>query len=196
MTDEFLELASQTTVEGSESAPNEVSPAVSKKTNRKTWIIAGSVIGGFGLCIILCIILAIVAGGTSMGLVFKENAPVASVIDKFMRNMEAKDFESAYALFSPRSQRQTPISDLEKLAEGNNHVLFDGYKNVSIESLNLNAAVNSNPDMPQGRVANVSGTISYKGNFTGQFSAILEKVDDQWMIHHISVIVPPEKFQP
>jgi hypothetical protein len=42
----------------------------------------------------------------------------------------------------------------------------------------LNATFASDPDMPQGEVAEVQGMISYTDGFTGTFYAILEKEED------------------
>jgi hypothetical protein len=125
-----------------------------------------------------------------------ERAPVEAVLDSFMKYMEANDVESAYALFSPRVQRQIPIDDVQEMIKGNNYVLFEGYQSISVQNIKLTAAVNTNPDLPQGTVANVKGFIEYSDGFTGNFTATLEKVDGLWMIHRIDINVPPNKFQP
>jgi hypothetical protein len=163
-----------------------------RKSKKKLWTILGIAGAITCLCSIICIVLAV----TGVGKVIMENAPVESVLDTFMKNMEAKDIESAYNLFSPRAQQQVPIADLEKMIEGNNYVLFDGYQSLSVKKLELKAVVNSNPNLPQGTVANVTGTISYEGGFTGSFTAVLEKVDGTWRLYHIQVTVPPDKLQP
>ena len=82
------------------------------------------------------------------------------------------------------------------MIQGNNFVLFEGYQNLSISSLNINAKVDANQDVPQGIVSNVNGAISYEGGITGTFNAILEKVNGEWQIDGINVTVPPNKFHP
>ncbi|HNE06467.1 MAG TPA: hypothetical protein PLT08_18205, partial [Anaerolineales bacterium] len=139
------------------------------KEKKNLWAIAGIVIA------VICICLALV--GTGVGKIMVERAPIESILDTFMKDMVAKDIESAYALFSPRVQRQIPIDDIQKMIDGNNYILFDGYKNLSVQNLNLTATANTNPDLPQGTVANVNGFIEYSDGFTGNFTAILEKVD-------------------
>jgi hypothetical protein len=125
-----------------------------------------------------------------------ERAPIEAVLDAYMKSMAAKDIEGAYALFSPRAQRQFASSDLQELTEGNNYYVFKGYLSLEIQNLNLNAAVNVNPDVPQGTVATITATVSYEDGFTGSMNAVLEKVDGAWMLHGINVTVPPDKFQP
>ncbi len=158
------------------------------KENKNRWTIVVVVIAVICICSVICLALA----GASM----VERVPVESVLDAFMKDMVAKDIESAYALFSPRAQRQIPIDEVQKLIDGNNYILFEGYQNLSVQSLNFAASVNTNPDLPQGAVANVNGFIEYSDSFTGNFTATLEKVDGKWMIDSINITVPPDKFQP
>jgi len=190
MTDESQELTLEPKVENLVIEPNVVPPPP-KKSNKNLWIIAG-IVAVLCLCSILCLALV----GTGIGKVMIERAPVEAVLDTFMKNMEAKDVESAYALFSPRSQRQTPINDVEELTQDNNYKVFEGYESLSIQNLNLTAAANTNPDMPQGTVANVTAIVSYTDGFTGNLTAVLEKVDGEWRIYNFHVNVPPDKFQP
>lgn len=135
-------------------------------------------------------------GGTAFITVLREREPVSNVIDSFMTSMVEKDTESAYALFSTRAQRQIKISELDKMLEGNNYYLFDGYRSIEIGNLNVSKSFNTNQDMPQGTVATVDGTISYSNGFQGRFEAVLEKEGDVWPLHSINVTVPPDKFKP
>lgn len=170
--------------------PNVAIPSANK-SRRNVWIILGSIVALLCVCSLLCVALT----ATGVGKIMVEKAPIEATLNSFMEHMEAQDVESAYALFSPRSQRQTPISDLEKMIEGNNYFLFEGYESLSIQNINLTATANVDPDLPQGMVANVSGMISYRDGFTGQFQAVLEKVNDTWMIYNINITVPPDKFR-
>jgi hypothetical protein len=172
-----------------------VTPATTEESNKNLWIIAGLAIAIICVCSFCCIAM-IGLSGAGVGAVLTERAPVELVLDAFMKNMKAKDIESAYALFSPRVQREISVDDVQKMIAGNNYVLFDGYQSLSVQNLKLTAAANTNPKLPQGTVANVDGAIEYSGGFTGNFTAILEKVDGEWMIHHIQINVPPDKFHP
>lgn len=175
-------------------APNVPTPASvqPQKSNKNVRVIAGFVLAALCLGSLACIAIF----GTILFKVATEMAPVESVLDAFMQDMETKDVESAYALFSPRVQRQMPVDDIQTMIDGNNFVLFDGYQSLSVEYLTLTAAVNTNPDTPQGTVAEANGFVEYSGGFTGNFSATLEKVDGKWMIYRIDIIVPPDKFRP
>jgi hypothetical protein len=172
-------------------SPDVITPQP-KKSNKNLWIIVGIVLGLLCLCSIICVV-AIVLGVGKVGV---ERAPVEAVLDAYMKSMAAKDIEGAYALFSPRAQRQFLSSDLQELTEGNNYYVFKGYQSLEIQIVNINAAVNVNPDVPQGTIANVTAIVSYDAGFTGSISAVLEKVDGTWMLHAINVTVPPDKFQP
>lgn len=113
-----------------------------------------------------------------------------------MQYMEAKDYKSAYALLSPRAQRQYPLSNIKQFTEGNYYVLYEGYQSFSVQSINISLTVNPDENLPQGTVAEVSGTITYEGNFQGTFNGTLEKVGDFWKIYGIFVNVSPDKFGP
>jgi hypothetical protein len=109
--------------------------------------------------------------------------------------MVNKDAESAFSLFSPRAQRQFPISKIQESLVGNNYFLFEGYQSLSLSSLNVGAAANVNPDFPQGTIAKVTGVINFKGGIKGSFSGLLEKSDGKWMIDFINITVPPDKIK-
>jgi len=57
--------------------------------------------------------------------------------------MANKDAENAYALFSPRAQRQIPISKIQELLDGKNYFLFEGYQSLSVSNPNISAAFSS-----------------------------------------------------
>lgn len=166
-------------------------PASPQKSSKKTWIIVGGIVIVVGLCLVACFAIF----GTGMYKVYTEKAPIESVLDSYMRYMADKDAEGAYALFAPRAQRQIPISDVQEMLEGNNYVLFEGYQSLSVSSLNISAVTNSNPDVPQGTVAKVAGSITYEGEIQGTFNAVLEKVGEAWRVDSLHVSVPPSKIE-
>jgi hypothetical protein len=171
--------------------PEIVLPSQSKRSNKKYWVISGIALGVLCLCSVLCITL--VALGANK--IKSEEAPVISVIDSYMRFMVARDADSAYALFSPRMRRQFPISKAEELLEGNNYFVFEGYRSLNLNNLNISKDLNTNPDLPQGTVARVTGTITYEGGIQGTFTATLEKVDGKWLIYSINNDIPPSKIK-
>jgi len=161
-----------------------------RKSNKKLWIIIGTAVSLLCIGAILCVLVIVFISKKVM----TEKAPVETVLDAYMEFMAAKDIDGAYALFSPRAQRQIPISDFQNMIEGNNYVLFEGYQSLSAEQLNINAVVNSDPDVPQGTVANVSGFIIYTESIQGTFTGTLEKVNDEWKLDGMYITVPPNKF--
>lgn len=170
-----------------------VTPSPAPRKSRRTLFF---VLGGIAGAIFLCVALAAVLIGRSILSIASEQAAIAPVVDHFMQAMAQRDANAAYQLFSSRAQRQTTLANISKLLDGANYVLFDGYQSVAIDSTNLTNAVNTNPDVPQGTVAEVSGKVSYRGGVTGTFRATLEKEGDAWRLFSINVVVPPDKLQP
>jgi hypothetical protein len=109
--------------------------------------------------------------------------------------MTHRDVEQAYSLFSTRAKRQIAVSKFEELMGGSNFALFEGYKKVEVQNIKLVDAFNTNPDVPQGKVANVSGQVTYEGDYLGSFQATLEKEAEGWRLHFINVTVPPHKLE-
>ena len=181
----------QPSLESSEGLPiaSDVISPQPKKSNKNLWIILGVI----AVVLSCCVTILAVAG---LGLVKTktEKAPIESVLDSYMKYMEAKDAESAYALFSPRTQRNVPISKMEELLEGNNYFLFKDYQSISVQNLNISTVVNNNPDNPQGIVAKVTGTIEYEGGIQGTFNSTLERVEKKWRIDIIYITIPPDKM--
>ncbi len=190
MTDDLQQAPPQPEVQPIEqvSTPSSDQP---RKSKRRIWIIIGVILVVLCLCTVVCVAVI----GTGAYKVYTEKAPVELVLDSYMRYMENKDVESAYALFSPRAQRQIPISKLQEALEGNNYFLFDGYRSLSIMNINMMASANLDPDLPQGLVAKVAGIISYDGDVQGGFNGVLEEVGDEWMIDSMYVTVPPNKIK-
>lgn len=152
------------------------------------------IIGGVIILTCLCVGACLILGGTSFIKGFQEKPSIEKVIDSFMQAMVARDAEKAYELFSSRAKRQVKIESLEDMLEGNNYFLFEGYQNVSIININFTSSVNINPDVPQGFVVKVSGSVTYADGFTGSFTATLEKEGGQWYLDGINISVPPDKF--
>ncbi len=155
----------------------------------KSWFLAG-ILGFLGLCAICAITVGFLALQVN-----KEKAPVEAVLHNHIQALSKKDVKGAYALLSPRAQRQIPISEVENLVNGDNYVLFEGYRRLSVDQIKVSLVTSGNPDLPQGTVAQVSGTIEYTGGVKGRFDSTLEKVDGQWMIDSFFVTIPPEKLK-
>lgn len=136
-----------------------------RKSRKKLWIILGSIAGILILAVIIC---SFVIGNLS-----SEAKPITKVAEAFMKNLVAKDVESAYALTSPSFQEQIPIDNLKQAVTGDNYRLLEGYQSLKITNIKVTYGI------PQ--TGEVSGTLTYNDT-QGEFTATLEKVNDTWMI--------------
>jgi hypothetical protein len=167
-------------------------PSQTKESKRNLWIIVIASVGVICIGSIICASI-IILGATKIN---AEKAPVESVLNSFMTYMVVEDVDSAYELFSPRAQRQIPISEIEEMLEGNNYILYEGYESLTVQNLNVSVVSNTNENLPQGTVAKVTGTINYEDDIQGTFTGVLEKVNGNWEIDGFHITVPPDKFQP
>jgi hypothetical protein len=163
-----------------------------KKSKKNFWIIVIVIILMFCFCSTPCIVGGIFLGYNNS----KETGPIEGVLDSYMKDLAAKDVNSAYALFSPRFQRQQPESKLQEMIEGNNYILFEGYQNLSVQNINWSMGTDFDQNIPQGFLAKVSGIINYEGGVQGSFNGVLEKDDNMWKLDGIWVSVPPSKLKP
>jgi hypothetical protein len=169
-------------------------PPASKATNNRNVIIIG--IGIVVLCLCACAGLCAITLGTSLIQGITQQDDIELTLDSFMSAMEDKDTQKAYSYFSTQAQNQIAISDLEKLLEGNNYVLFEDYQNVSIENISFSTGFSTFQNAPKGSVANLSAIVSYSGGFKGRLTAVLEQENGQWRLYNINVVVPPDKLLP
>ena len=167
-------------------------PPQTKKSRNTLWIILAFSVVGICLCSIICIAPFVIAGVKTAS----EKAPVESVLNAYMEYMAVKDINSAFALFSPHMQEQTPAEYMQNLVTGHNYAMFSGFQNLTVDSLKLGSETSSDPTKPQGEIAKVSGTIAYSDGFTGQYVAILEKIAGTWKLYSVTVTVPQNKGAP
>jgi len=160
-----------------------------KRPKKKIWLILAIIFG----VLISCATLTLVLTKISTSKIESEKAPLESVVDQFMKFMKQKDVESAYDLISSRAKRQIEITELSNMLKGNNYVLYDGYLSVNISNIRITKAINTDPDVPQGTVATISGVIEYKDGFQGRLEGVFEKENDIWRIDGINITVPPDK---
>lgn len=144
------------------------------------------IIAAVCLVICLCALLCIGTGVFSIGGVVRENAAIKDVMDEFMQEMSANDIAGAYALFSPHSHEQTSMEGLGVMRSDSDPAIFSGYEGVRIHNLSLDTG-ESDGNGPQGFVAAVAGEVLYKNGKAGYFSAVLEKVEGEWMFYSIDL---------
>lgn len=170
------------------------SPSATPKRKRTVVIALAAIAATLCLCVGACLVFG--GWGAVTGIIrgMREHDDVAVVLDQFMRHMERKEASTAFALFSQRAQRQVDLSELEAATKGHNYALFEGYESLAIRHLGLKAALNTNPDLPQGTIAEVSAAVTYRGGFVGTLTAVLEKEDGVWRLHGFNIVVPPDKI--
>ena len=181
--------STETTPEIQTNIPQQTPPAPKKHSDKIVWII---IICGLCLgCVLLAGVIFLVSrGATDLGKTSKE---ASLVIEEFIRHMESKEFDDAYDLFSPRGKKAFTVSDLEKLTEGNNFELYKDFDSILVTNFKATKAFNTNPDLPQGDVLTLDGTVIYSNDYSGTFWATLEKVDGEWKIYSIGINIPPNK---
>jgi hypothetical protein len=170
-----------------QSVPNDAyqTPKKSKKT---LWIVLAAALLLACLC---CVIVVGVLIATGIGQSYIERPGVTSTLTTFMKDMAARNVEGAFAVFSPRAQRQMAKEDLKAMVNGSKYALFEGFQSLTIEDLTISAVANANPDVAQGTVAEVTGKVTYSDGYTGEYTATLEKVDGTWKLHIFDVTVSP-----
>src|SRR5689334_21696966 len=103
MTDELREVTPESKT-GNQTTGSVVIPPAPTKSREYLWIILGT-----AALICICSVICLALFGTGVGKIMVERAPIETVLDTFMKDMKAKDIESAYALFSPRVQKQVSM---------------------------------------------------------------------------------------
>ncbi len=161
-----------------------------KKTNRNFWLIFSVATIVICCCSIICLILFVFGQGDNTNLA-SENEPVQPILDSYMKSMVLRDTESAYALFSPRAQKQFTISNLQELREGDSYMTFEGYQNLTVIQLRIYEIPETDPDSPQGIVATATGLITYEDGAQRDFKSVLEKVEGKWKIDNIYISLLP-----
>ncbi len=117
---------------------------------------------------------------------------VALVIDGFMQAMARKDISEAYSDYSTRGRQVTAQMQLDQLAQ-ESFYLFSGYQSFQLQDMAVQSVYDTNPDMPQGTVANIYGVVTYGGNHMGEIRATLERHENKWGLYGIQIIVQANK---
>jgi hypothetical protein len=163
------------------SISNENIPPKSQKSNKIFWKSLGTII--VLTCVISILYIAFVT--IEKRRVAAEKAQIESVLDSYMKSMLSRNYQSAYALFSPSAQEQLSVSDING---GDDFFLFQEYKSLSVENMQIDTYESTNSDGLPITAATVDGTIFfYHDTYVGKFDGIIEKVGELWKIHSISL---------
>lgn len=113
-----------------------------------------------------------------------ERGNVEQVVNAWLADVKAGDFNQALKRFSDRAHRSGQLTEetLQQLAAD---VAFRGCQSAQVAQIDVSYSANSNQDLPQGTVATVSGTIAYDDGGSGTFQATLERERGLWKLHRI-----------
>jgi hypothetical protein len=168
-----------------------------KKTRRTLVIVIGLVVLALCLCVGACLVVYVGSRESPIRLLLDQRA-VTAVADQFMREMEKKDAEAAYALFSTHAQQYVALSDLKQFLDDDLYVHFEGYESLSVrDGGNFEIfwdVVGDDPRMPQGTVANLVVVVKYEGGYEGTLTATFEKEGREWGVYKLDVTAPPSKI--
>jgi len=115
------------------------------------------------------------------------NLPGRTLLTTFMEKIARKDYESAYALYSPQAQEQMSLSDFEAMS---NEGSLDGYKGLIVRDFHLQAAYV--PDLPD-FMADIEGMMFFEGTSNRSFTATLVMIDNHWRIESIQIDSSPRQ---
>lgn len=185
------------------SAPdvNTASSDTPKKPRRRRTVVLGLVALALLICVGSCLaylVWAIFAPDSWIRVIFIDRPAVTAVADEFIRALERKDAEAAYALFSTRVQQQLSFSDFqEQVLNSDLSAHVEGYEDLAIQeggSIEVQEVVSTNPLDPQGTVAILQSVVKYEGGFEGTLYAVFEKEDGEWRVHRLEIKAEPGKL--
>src|SRR5262249_16924244 len=139
------------------------------------WLIALGVVASVCLCSGLCL----VPSGLLIYRAAAERQPIEKSLNSFLADLNADRIDKALAHFSSRAQRSAQVNrqQIEQFAKA---PYARGCNTTHITQINISQNYNTNQDVPQGTVANVSGTLDYTDGSHGTFRATLEREKGEW----------------
>jgi len=159
---------------------NENVPPKPQKLNKNFWKGLSAII--VLTCVISILYIAFVT--IEKRKVAAEKAQIESILDSYMKSILSKNYQGAYALFSPSAQEQLSVSDIK--GGDSDFLLCQDYKSLSVENMKVDTYDNTDSDGLPITAATVDGTIFfYHDTFVGKFDGILEKVGELWKIHSL-----------
>ena len=147
------------------------------------WLLVGGVLACLCLCSGMCVVP--LSMGVYQAVAVRDD--VEQVVTAFLAEMDDGRFEQAAGRFSSRARQPGNIDAqmLARLRDGS--IALQDASTAHVSNINISRAFNSNRSLPQGVVANVSGTVDYAGEEQGKFRATLEKEGGNWRLHSINV---------
>jgi hypothetical protein len=167
------------------STSNPFQPPITTDQPRRNSLLWGVAIGVIA-CLCLCSGACLIPAGFGIYVALTQRGEIAQVIDACLKDIEAKRTDAALAHFSTRATTHNLVLR-NQLAQLSDNAAFQNYQQLTISSINISKAFNTDPKKPQGTVATVSGGVTYDNGGKGAFRAILEKEDKQWRLYSLHV---------
>lgn len=117
----------------------------------------------------------------------QETKSIGAMVDDFLTAMANKETEKAYTMGTSQGDANTWQAGIDNLLQGNNFVLFEGYREISLTNINIS-------QFGTEKYAEVQGDVMYEGDFIGTFSADVVKEGQLWKFRSVTVNAPAEKF--
>lgn len=158
------------------------SAAPAKRSRKRLVIVVGALVLAILISIPICQFLAGFLGSFP-----EEMKNTSQVIDEYLTAMARKDVERAFQLLSDKAKTQTSLNQVETLVTGTNYFIFSDYREHAYTNFEMT-------QVGADKLAEITGNVSYEGNFVGEFSAVLVKENGIWKIQAINVTAPAEKI--
>lgn len=117
----------------------------------------------------------------------QEIKSIEVLVQDFLTAMSNKDADKAYALMSSESDAQNQLSNIDTQLQGNKYVIFEGFREISLNEVNIS-------QFGTYKYAEVSGDVYYEEGFIGDFTAKVVKEGQEWKIQWLTVNAPAGKF--
>lgn len=164
-------------------------PAPKPKRRWWLWAVIGAWLLGMLACG-LCVMASLPAMQAGM-----ESDEMVTTLNAFFEALDQQDLAEAASLVSTRGAKFITEEALSEMIEGANYSIFEDFESVTINNMMVRTGVNTNPNMPNGVYSQISGSVDYTGGYTGSFSAVLERENDEWRVFSFNMTAPPEKIQ-
>jgi hypothetical protein len=162
-------------------------PRSARKTTPVGWLLVDA---GLLACVGLSCVLLAFAGNRIAG----QQSEVGGVIDALISAMAAGETDRAYVLFSSQIQGQELKDNLESSLTGGAFAIYADYRGLELSNLFIGLQTSTDPDEPQGVVANATGLVYYQDGSPSRFEAVLIREQGVWKLWSMRIDIAPEKL--
>lgn len=106
---------------------------------------------------------------------FTEHDNIERFVNVFLQQMENRDADTAYAMFSPSAKEDVSHYDILRLIIGSDYRLFRNFKRASIHTIEAKTIDGKT-------VAEIRGRVYYERDVSGSFQGTVALEGDRWMM--------------